>query len=168
MELDLKVGIVSSVDESKSMVRVYFPDMDNLVSDWLFVLQHGGETEEADGKTGKAGKHNHTIEAHSHTATASETTVTVQNAGAHTHTITDPEATTESAGDHTHTTDAHTHTITVNEASPTAQENGEHQHDMPKHKHKLGKWLPKVNDKVLCLMFGGDEESDGFVLGAIE
>lgn len=168
MDLDLKVGIVSSVDEAKTSVRVYFPDMDNLVSDWLFVLQHGGETEEAEGKTEKAGKHTHTIESHSHTATASNETVSLQNAGAHTHEILDPEATTESAGDHTHTADGHTHTITIGDASPSAQEAGEHQHDMPKHKHKIGKWIPKVNDKVLCLMFGGDEESDGFVLGAIE
>lgn len=168
MDIDMRVGVVSSVDESTTSVRVFFPDMDNLVSDWLFVLQCGGETEEAEVKTEKAGKHTHTIQEHSHTASASSETVTVQTAGAHTHTIVDPQATTESAGDHSHATDSHTHTITVDNASTPVQEDGEHQHDIPKHKHKIGKWMPKVNDKVLCLMFGGDEESDGFVLGAIE
>ena len=168
MELDLKVGIVSAIDEEKTSVQVFFPDSDNVVSDWLFVLQHGGETDKADGKTEKAGKHTHTGTKHTHTATVSDATVTMSTAGSHTHTITDPEATTEAAGDHTHTADAHTHSVTLSEEKAGVAEAGEHQHDLQKHKHKIGKWMPKVNDKVLCLMYGGDEETDGFVLGAIE
>ena len=42
----IRVGIVSDVDEEKKRVRVYFPDLSNMVSDWLFVLQrpfHGNK-----------------------------------------------------------------------------------------------------------------------------
>ena len=35
----VRVGIVSAVDEEKKMVRVYYPDLSDMVSDWLFVLQ---------------------------------------------------------------------------------------------------------------------------------
>lgn len=168
MELDMKVGVVSSVDEANLKVRVMFPDADNMVSDWLFVLQTGGETDEAEGmKTDSAGKHKHTINAHTHTATVSDATVTINNAGSHAHTIVDPATSTESAGDHTHTANTHTHTVTNADATPTENEAGEHKHDIGKHSHKIKPWMPAVNDRVLCLLFGGDEETDGFVLGAI-
>ncbi len=35
----IRVGIVSDRDEEKKRIRVYFPDLSNMVSDWLFVLQ---------------------------------------------------------------------------------------------------------------------------------
>lgn len=38
----IRVGIVSSVNIADKTARVIFPDSGNLVSDWLFVLQHGG------------------------------------------------------------------------------------------------------------------------------
>ena len=43
METYLRIGIVSSVDAETTTVRVYFPDLDDVVSDDLFVLQHGQE-----------------------------------------------------------------------------------------------------------------------------
>ena len=169
MELDMKVGVVSSVDEANTAVKVFFPDADNMVSDWLFVLQHGGAIDETALKTDKAGKHSHT-NSHTHTVEVAEASVSLQTAGAHEHTV-DVEGTAgtaASAGDHTHTADAHTHTVTAQSASGNTGEAGEHQHDIPKHTHTLKKWMPKVNDRVLCLLFGGDGEADGFVLGAIE
>lgn len=35
----VRVGIVSSVDASKHMARVYYPDAGNMVSGWLYVLK---------------------------------------------------------------------------------------------------------------------------------
>ncbi len=35
----IRIGIVSDLDKDKRRVRVYFPDLSNMVSDWLFVLQ---------------------------------------------------------------------------------------------------------------------------------
>lgn len=35
----IRIGIVSSVDPSKFTARVYYPQMDDLVSDWLPILQ---------------------------------------------------------------------------------------------------------------------------------
>lgn len=35
----VRVGKVSAVDQERLRVRVYFPQLDNLVSDWLSVLQ---------------------------------------------------------------------------------------------------------------------------------
>ena len=42
----VRVGVVSARDSDNNMVRCYFPDMDDLVSDWLYVLQrpHGNST----------------------------------------------------------------------------------------------------------------------------
>lgn len=37
----LRVGIVSSVDASTGTARVYFPDMGDMTSGWLYVLHHG-------------------------------------------------------------------------------------------------------------------------------
>ena len=36
----VRIGIVSSVDGSSKKARVYFPDMTDMVSGWLSVLQH--------------------------------------------------------------------------------------------------------------------------------
>lgn len=86
----VRVGIVSSVDNSKKQARVYFPDMNDMVSGWLFVLQFPNGS----GRTGYAGN--------------------------------------------------------------------------PSHSHSIGsmEWMPKVKDRVLCLMMCG-EETDGYILGAI-
>ena len=35
----IRVGIVSDVNPDKLRARVYFPDLNNMVSDWLYVLQ---------------------------------------------------------------------------------------------------------------------------------
>lgn len=102
----VRVGLVSSVDNTTSMVRVYFDDVD-MVSDWLPVLQHPG-----------AGVAVDSVDGHTHGATASEGTVTIGSSGGH------------------------------------------------YHHAALGKWMPAVNDRVLCIylpMFN----ADGFVLGAI-
>lgn len=42
IEKMLRVGVVSSVNASKKQARVHFPDQNNMVSDWLYVLQRGG------------------------------------------------------------------------------------------------------------------------------
>lgn len=39
----VRVGIVSAVNSELKTARVYFPDMDNMMSDWLPVLQRSGE-----------------------------------------------------------------------------------------------------------------------------
>ncbi len=36
-----RVGIVSSINEADMTARVYYPDSNNLVSGWLYVLQRG-------------------------------------------------------------------------------------------------------------------------------
>ena len=35
----IRVGVVSDVDKDKLRARVYYPDLSNMVSDWLYVLQ---------------------------------------------------------------------------------------------------------------------------------
>ena len=40
----VRIGVVSALDKKKKTVRVYFPDMGNMVSGWLYVLQRTGET----------------------------------------------------------------------------------------------------------------------------
>ena len=35
----VRVGIVSAVDGAKQRARVYYPDLSDMVSDWLYVLQ---------------------------------------------------------------------------------------------------------------------------------
>lgn len=51
----VKVGIVSALDKEKKQLRAYFPDEDNLVSNWLHVLQRTGENLNID----EAGAHSH-------------------------------------------------------------------------------------------------------------
>lgn len=45
-ELDsmVRVGIVSVLDKKGKTARVYFPDMKNMVSGWLPVLQRPGDS----------------------------------------------------------------------------------------------------------------------------
>ena len=80
----IRVGIVSAVNASTKQARVIFPESNNLVSDWLYVLQRTDET--------------------------------------------------------------------------TTHVDG--------HIHKITGWMPKVRERVLCVMMCGDE-TDGYVLGAI-
>lgn len=85
-----RVGIVSAVDLERLLVRVYYPQMDKLVSDWIPVIQQpyyiatedNGAHENAvsmssagshdhDGEVGSDGSHKHTLEisgteAHAH------------------------------------------------------------------------------------------------------
>ena len=35
----VRVGVVSDVDTANKKIRVYYPALSNMVSDWLFVLQ---------------------------------------------------------------------------------------------------------------------------------
>lgn len=68
----VRVGIVSSVNETNMTARVYYPDMSNMVSDWLKVIQYqhpyttyDGEhshTDSAGGATSTAGSHRHKVE----------------------------------------------------------------------------------------------------------
>lgn len=51
----VRVGIVSAVNSSQKTARVFFPDMDNMMSDWLPILQRPGEKI----STGSAGSHDH-------------------------------------------------------------------------------------------------------------
>lgn len=53
----LRVGVVSSVDENKKTARVLFPDADDMVSGWLYVLQHGAGS----GYTGYTEGHRHSL-----------------------------------------------------------------------------------------------------------
>lgn len=39
----VRVGVVSVVDPAKKMCRVFFPDLEDMVSDWMPVLQRPGE-----------------------------------------------------------------------------------------------------------------------------
>lgn len=84
----VRVGVVSSVDKKELRCRVYFPDMNNIVSDWMYVLQRPDESVSVKSNEG-----------HSHSAS-------------------------------------------------------------------VGKWLPKVNARVLVLYPNG-WNTNGYVLGAI-
>mgnify|MGYP007069896147 CR=1 FL=1 len=42
MESLVRHGYVSAVNTAKRQARVCFPDMDNMVSDWLYVLSYPG------------------------------------------------------------------------------------------------------------------------------
>ena len=64
----IRIGKVSSINAKKLTARVFFPEMSNMVSDWLPVLQFPS------GKTNSAGSHKHTDP------------VETDNAGSHTHT----------------------------------------------------------------------------------
>ena len=56
----VRIGIVSAVDSSQKAARVYFPDMDEMASDWLPVLQRHGEKLSTN-----------TVQSHSHSGTVS-------------------------------------------------------------------------------------------------
>ena len=65
-----RVGIVSALNTDDKTVRVFFPDLDDMVSGWLFVLQRPGEAI----STSTDGSHNHDENvpsggAHGHTGT---------------------------------------------------------------------------------------------------
>lgn len=51
----VRIGIVSSLDKEKLKARVFYPDMNDMVSDWLYVLQRPGE--HVDVKTAADHKH---------------------------------------------------------------------------------------------------------------
>ena len=53
----VRVGFVSDVRKSNGTARVCFPDMDNMVSDWLYVMRYPNLTVSA--STGSAGSHSH-------------------------------------------------------------------------------------------------------------
>ena len=64
----IRVGIVSSIEPGGQKARVYFPTMNNMVSDWLYVLQYPAWTYETDTyteyvehDTELAGRHRHYI-----------------------------------------------------------------------------------------------------------
>lgn len=38
----VRTGIVSDVKASEGKARVYYPDMDDMVSDWLYVMRYPG------------------------------------------------------------------------------------------------------------------------------
>lgn len=38
----VRTGIVSAVKASEGKARVYYPDMDDMVSDWLYVMRYPG------------------------------------------------------------------------------------------------------------------------------
>lgn len=78
----IRVGIVSDVDEKKRLLRVYYPDMSNMVSDWLQVLTYPRLKFRI-----KGGSHTHDGGEHTHEG--------VGGTGSHEH----------SGGEHTHTWD---------------------------------------------------------------
>lgn len=86
----IRVGIVSAIDPAHLRARVYFPHLDNLVSDWLAVIQQPIELSTED-----AGSHSHTGSlssngSHTHGGE-------VPSGGSHAH-----DVTIESAGEHAH------------------------------------------------------------------
>lgn len=62
----VRVGIVSDVDKGKMRVRATFPEKDDMVSGWLYVLQHEG----ASVKVAEDGRHSHTDSQGGSTSTA--------------------------------------------------------------------------------------------------
>jgi len=68
----VRIGIVSSVDKPKLMARVYYPDMSNMVSDWMKVIQqqhpyttydgNHTHTDSVGGTTASNGSHRHKVE----------------------------------------------------------------------------------------------------------
>lgn len=53
----VRIGTVSKVDPAARKAQVFYPDLDNMVSGWLFVPQHGG----AGVNVVPDGDHTHTI-----------------------------------------------------------------------------------------------------------
>lgn len=86
----VRVGIVSAVDVDALKVRVHYPQLDNLVSDWISVLQQpmsiSTENAGGHGHAGSAGNNG----AHDHGGE-------VPSGGTHGH-----DVTIESAGEHAH------------------------------------------------------------------
>ena len=178
----LRVGVVSSINADNHTARVYFPDAGNMVSDWLYVLQHpaftemaGSETEGVELTTQSAGDHTHNIAAHTHAADVSSVGLTANSDGDHEHSVTveDKTGSADSAGAHTHSIDAHTHTVTNADVSLTTDSAGSHSHTIQSHwhhvedhKHEITFWMPNVNDRVLVLM-GCGSEMDGYIMGVI-
>lgn len=69
----VRVGFVSDVNKAKGQARVCFPDMSNMISDWLYVMRypHMSVT------VSSAGSHNHGGDVtsdggHSHSATITD------------------------------------------------------------------------------------------------
>ena len=60
----IRHGFISDINASSRQARVCFPDMNNLVSDWLYVLQYPGGGVSVDvGVGGSADPHTHTASA---------------------------------------------------------------------------------------------------------
>ena len=63
----VRKGVVSEVDDVKKRVRVFYPDLSNIVSDWLFVLQYPFYSESkyapwhVNATTGSADGHTHPV-----------------------------------------------------------------------------------------------------------
>lgn len=63
----VRKGIVSEIDDVKKRVRVFYPDLSDMVSDWLFVLQYPFYTEKkyapwhVEATTGSADGHTHPV-----------------------------------------------------------------------------------------------------------
>lgn len=86
----IRVGIVSSIDMLSLRVRVFFPQLDNLVSDWIAVMQQPIIL-----STDDAGAHSHT--ASSESAGSHTHGGEVGSGGSHAHVVT-----VESVSDHAH------------------------------------------------------------------
>lgn len=72
----VRVGFVSDVRKPNGTARVCFPDMDNMISDWLYVMRYPNLTVHV--STGSAGSHSHggavgSDGGHSHSVSASVT-----------------------------------------------------------------------------------------------
>lgn len=83
----LRVGIVSDVNADAMKARVYFPDMENMVSGWLYILRSPltlTVKKAAEGNTSEAGSHKHTLQ-------PNPDNIQVQNNGAHKHTYPEHE-----------------------------------------------------------------------------
>ena len=60
----IRVGVISDVRKDEGTARVYYPDMNNMVSDWLHVMRYPGM---------RVSVSNATSDGHTHSATASIT-----------------------------------------------------------------------------------------------
>lgn len=67
-----RIGVVSAVDAGKKQARVIFPDADDMVSGWLYVLQRPAKTDSQGshrhndslgGATSYSGGHTHNVNA---------------------------------------------------------------------------------------------------------
>jgi len=62
----VRVGIVSAVKKDERQARCFFPDMGDMVSDWLYVLQHPTRTESVALTTDTSDGHRHSVPSHDH------------------------------------------------------------------------------------------------------